>query len=88
MTPEAAAFTEKAREFLAKAADMMTDGWPDEAGRAAYLGAMHAAQALIMERTSRVIRRHRGVHHEFRQLTENEPIFDASCAGFSVGHIT
>ena len=88
MTPEAAAFLEKAREFLAKAADMMTDGWHDEAGRAAYLRAMHAAQALIMERTSRVIRRHRGVHHEFRQLTETSQSLTPSCAGFSVGDIT
>jgi hypothetical protein len=37
--PEASAFLGKAREFLLKAEDMFADGWPDEAGRAAYLAA-------------------------------------------------
>jgi hypothetical protein len=60
VSPEAFAFLDKAREFLAKADDMFADGWPDEAGRAAYLAELHAAQAVIVERTSRVIRRHRG----------------------------
>jgi uncharacterized protein (UPF0332 family) len=48
VTPEAAAFLNKAREFLAKADDMLADGWPDEAGRASYLAGLHAAQALIV----------------------------------------
>jgi uncharacterized protein (UPF0332 family) len=56
--PEAAAFLDKAREFLKKAEDMLTDDWPDEAGRAAYLAGLHAAQALVVERTGKVIRRH------------------------------
>jgi hypothetical protein len=37
VTPEATAFLDKAREFLDKAEDTLTDAWPDEAGRAAYL---------------------------------------------------
>jgi hypothetical protein len=52
--PETAAFLNKAREFLAKADDMLADEWPDEAGRAAYLAGLHAAQALIVERTGKV----------------------------------
>ena len=58
MSPEASAFLDKARQFLSKADDMFADVWPDEAGRAAYLAGLHAAQAVIVERTRRVIRRH------------------------------
>jgi uncharacterized protein (UPF0332 family) len=43
--------------------------YADEAGRAAYLAGLHAAQALIFERTSKVIKRHRGVQNELRRLT-------------------
>jgi hypothetical protein len=46
LKPETAAFLTKAREFLDKAKDMPADDWPDEAGRAAYLAGLHAAQAL------------------------------------------
>src|ERR1700733_8832185 len=44
MKPESAGFLRKAREFLLKAQDAL-EHWPDEAGRAAYLAAFHAAQA-------------------------------------------
>ena len=45
MRPEASAFLGKAREFLLKAEDIFADGWPDEAGRAAYLrGCMQRRQ--------------------------------------------
>ena len=52
MRAEASAFIDKAREFLVKAEDMLADGWPDEAGRAAYLAGLDAAQAVIVERTA------------------------------------
>jgi len=42
MKPESAAFLSKARGFLLKAQDALKH-WPDEAGRAAYLAAFHAA---------------------------------------------
>jgi uncharacterized protein (UPF0332 family) len=44
MKPKSAAFLQKSREFLAKAQSMLDHGWPDEAGRAAYLAGFHAAQ--------------------------------------------
>jgi len=47
--PEAAGFLDKPREFLRKAEDMLANDRPDEAGRAAYLADLHAAQALIVE---------------------------------------
>jgi uncharacterized protein (UPF0332 family) len=82
VTPEAAVYLDKAREFLAKAADMMADGWPDEAGRAAYLAGLHAAQAFIFERSGKIVRRHRGVQYEFYRLTAGEPRIDIELRGF------
>lgn len=82
MKTEAADFLVKAHEFLAKAADMMADDWPDEAGRAAYLAGLHAAQALIFERTGKIIKRHRGVQSELRRLTLDEPRFDLELQAF------
>lgn len=82
MSPEASAFLEKAREFLLKAEDMFADDWPDEAGRAAYLAGLHAAQAIIIERTGRVIKRHRGVQNELWRLTKDEPGFDSELSAF------
>ena len=82
MRAEASAFIDKAREFLVKAEDMLADGWPDEAGRAAYLAGLDAAQAVIVERTGRVIKRHRGVHNELRRLVKDEPRFDLELSAF------
>jgi uncharacterized protein (UPF0332 family) len=63
MKLETAAFLRKAWEFLAKARDELDVlHYNDEAGRAAYLAGLHAAQALIFERNGKVIKRHRGVH--------------------------
>jgi uncharacterized protein (UPF0332 family) len=80
--PETAAFLDKAREFLAKAEDMLANDWPDEAGRAAYLAGMHAAQAFIFEVTGKIVRRHRGVSGEFSRLAKDEPRFDAELRAF------
>ena len=82
MKPEAAAFLNKAREFLEKAEDMLIDDWPDEAGRAAYLAGLHAAQALIVDRTGKVIRRYRGVQRELGRLTKDELHFDQELRPF------
>jgi uncharacterized protein (UPF0332 family) len=81
MKPESAAFLRKAQEFLTKANGMLDD-WPDEAGRAAYLAGLHGAQALIVERTNKLIKSHRGVQRELTQLTKNEPGFDIELRAF------
>jgi uncharacterized protein (UPF0332 family) len=81
VTPVAAAFLAKASECLAKA-DGMLARWPDEAGRAAYLAGLHAAQALIVERTGKLVRSHRGVQRELGRLTRNEPRFDRELQAF------
>jgi uncharacterized protein (UPF0332 family) len=78
---EAAAFLDKARECLAKADDMLAK-WPDESGRAAYLAGLHAAQALIVERTGKLTKTHRGVQRELGWLTKEEPRFDMELRAF------
>lgn len=72
MKPQAAAYLEKARPFLAKSRDMLTQGWPDEAGRAAYLAGFHAAQTFPFEKNGRTPKSHSGVQTEFaRQVKDN-----------------
>jgi len=60
----------------------MLDRWPDEAGREAYLAGLHAAQALIAERTGEVVKRHRGVQRELARLTKDTPQFDQELRAF------
>ncbi len=54
---------------------MLNIGLNEDAGRAAYLSAFHAAQAVIFERTGRVIKTHRGVQSEFLRLAKDDPTF-------------
>ncbi|MBX9700288.1 MAG: HEPN domain-containing protein [Acetobacteraceae bacterium] len=82
MKPETAPFLAKARQFPAKAESMLAAGWPDEAGRAAYLAAFQAAQALIFERRDDVPRRHAGVHAVFDTVLRAEPRFDVTLRPF------
>lgn len=73
----------KAHDFLVKARSLLeVVHYADEAGRAAYLAGLHAAQAFIFERTDKVIKRHRGVHNEFRRLTKDELRFDPELSVF------
>jgi uncharacterized protein (UPF0332 family) len=81
--PETAAFLQKAREFLAKAQDLLdAHHWPDEAGRAAYLAGFHAAQAFLFESTGKVFKSHKGVQKEFLRLTKDDPRFDIELRAF------
>jgi uncharacterized protein (UPF0332 family) len=83
LTPEADGHLRKAREELAKArGTLQILSYADEAGRLAYLAAFHAAQALIVERTSRTAKTHAGVHSQFHQLTRDDTRFDAELRGF------
>ena len=43
----------------------MDVGLNEPAGRTAYLAALHGAQALIFENTSKVVISHKGVQSEF-----------------------
>jgi uncharacterized protein (UPF0332 family) len=73
MTPEARRYLDKGQQSLAHARAILAIKLGEDAGRAAYLAALHAAQALIFERTGRVAKTHRGVHGQFLKLVANEP---------------
>jgi uncharacterized protein (UPF0332 family) len=83
MKPETAAFLRKAREFLVKARNQLEImHYSDEAGRAAYLAGLHAAQALIFERAGKIIKRYRGVQNEIQRQVKDEPRFDRELRAF------
>ena len=82
MKQQTGAFIEKSRGLLGQADTMLAISLTDAAGRTTYLAGMHAAQALIFERTSKVINRHSGVQNELRRLTKDEPRLDAELRGF------
>ncbi len=54
----------------------------EDAGRAAYLAAFHAAEALIFERDGRALKTHRGVQSEFSRLIKDDPSVPADIRGF------
>jgi uncharacterized protein (UPF0332 family) len=72
VTPEAGLHLTKARQSLAKARAMLTIELADEAGRAAYLAAFHAAQAFIFDRTGRTPKTHQGVRAQFGAWARHE----------------
>ena len=72
MRPEAAQYLDKARQALKEARAVAGIKLAEAAGRAAYLAAFHAAQALIFERTAKVPKTHRGVHAQFSRLAKDE----------------
>lgn len=82
MTPEAGRYLDRARQCLIRARLILAAGVGEDAGRAAYLAAFHAAQALIFERTGAVAKTHRGVRSQFARLTRNEPRVDAELRRF------
>jgi uncharacterized protein (UPF0332 family) len=73
LIPEAERYLEKARQALNEARAIAGIELAEAAGRAAYLAAFHAAQALIFERSGKVPKTHRGVHAQFSRLAKNEP---------------
>jgi uncharacterized protein (UPF0332 family) len=72
VTPEAGLHLTKARQSLAKARAMLAIDLADEAGRAAYLAAFHAAQAFIFDRTGRTPKTHQGVRAQFGTWARQE----------------
>ena len=82
MTPEADRYLDKARQSLAHARAILAIELGEDAGRAAYLGAFHAAQAFIFERTNKVAKTHRGVHGQFLKLVRDEPRIDVELRRF------
>ena len=50
----------KASKLLLTAQSLIRDGYPNDAGRGAYLAAYHAAQAYIVDHTGRIAKTHSG----------------------------
>jgi uncharacterized protein (UPF0332 family) len=82
LTPEAAEHLDKASECLKRARIILAAGVAEDAARDAYLGAFHAAQALIGERTGKNAKTHKGVHIAFARLTKDEPRIDTKLRRF------
>lgn len=71
--PEAFEYLATARRFLEKALAFLDLPFADEAARAAYLAAFHAAQAYIVLVTGRSAKTPSGVHTEFSRLARTDP---------------
>lgn len=82
MTPEAARFLKSADDHLERGQTMLATGLNYDAGRAAYLAAFHAAQAVVFERSGKVVKSHRGVQSEFFRVTKDDPAFTPDQRGF------
>ena len=82
MKPETVLFFENARNMLARGRRMLEADLYEDVGRAAYLAAYHAAQALIFEREQRTLKTHGGVQSEFARLIKDEQIVPADLRGF------
>ena len=82
MTPEAADHLRKARSCLGRARVILGAEVPEVAAREAYLAAFHAAQALIVERTRKEAKTHKGAHTEFARLTRGERRVDLELRQF------
>ena len=73
MKIETERYLDKARQALSEARAVAEIKLSEAAGRAAYLAAFHAAQALIFERAGKVPKTHRGVHAQFARLARDRP---------------
>jgi uncharacterized protein (UPF0332 family) len=82
VTPQAERFLQNADDHSGRGQAMIAADLNDDAGRAAYLAAFHAAQAVIFERTGKVYKSHKGVNIEFLRLTKNDPHFSPEQRGF------
>jgi len=82
LRPETQRYLDKARLALAHARAILEIELGEDAGRAAYLAALHAAQALIFERTGRVAKTHRGVHGQFLRVEVGEARVNAELRSF------
>ena len=54
----------------------------EDAGRTAYLAAMHAAQAFIFESTGKITKTHGGVQRQFARLVKDDSRVDIELRAF------
>ena len=72
----------KAEQDLKAGRHLLAGGFTDAAGRGAYMAAFHAALALIILRTQRGPKTHKGTHTEFARLALTEPIVNEAMVAF------
>jgi uncharacterized protein (UPF0332 family) len=76
LTPEARRYLDKATKSLEEGRAVAEIGLGDPAGRAAYLAAFHAAQAVVFERTGRTAKSHKGLQAQFLKIAMAESAID------------
>jgi uncharacterized protein (UPF0332 family) len=82
MSPEANLYMAKASQLLQRAQGNLSMEYFEQAGRLAYSAAFNAAQALIFERSGRVVKTHKGVRSRFGLLTKGEQSVDSGLRSF------
>ncbi len=75
------AFLVKATETLDEAQRAQTVGIPRQVARLAYFAAFHAAQALILETTTKTAKTHKGVNAQFAMVARDRKL-DRSLSQF------
>jgi uncharacterized protein (UPF0332 family) len=73
VTPEAEGYLNKARGDLDDAQKIADIRLAKVAARSEYYAAFHAAEALIIEHTGKVVKTHSGVRSELARLLKNAP---------------
>ena len=76
------AYIKKARQSLDEARAVADIKLFEAAGRAAYLAAYHAAQALILARTDKVAKTHSGVRSKFSRIAKDDLRIERKLASF------
>ena len=82
MKPETAAYLDKAHRDLADAKAIAAIGLATAAARTAYYAALHAAEAVIVERTGTIAKTHSGLRSKIADLSRTEPAIDKALQTF------
>jgi uncharacterized protein (UPF0332 family) len=81
MTPETLDYLAAAERALTNARNILAINIPDPAARLAYYAQFRAAQPLILERTAKISKTHKGVDRQFHKLVKAEPTLPPDLAG-------
>lgn len=73
MREEARLHMAKARQLLAVAHNLVSDGYDNDAARDSYMVVYHAAQAYIVDHVGKAAKTHNGAQSQFAQLACLEP---------------
>jgi uncharacterized protein (UPF0332 family) len=82
MKPESGYYLAKAHADLSDARKIIGIALANVAARSAYYAVFHAAEALVLEKTGKVAKTHRGVRSEFARVTKDEPRIAKSMTEF------